>query len=352
MAFITYNNVGIKAVSACVPPKKVYNKDLSYLIPEEDIEKIINSIGIRERREAEKDVCSSDLCFKAAEQLLANNNIDQSSIDALIFISQTPDYRQPATAMSIQHKLGLPKTTLCFDVNLACSGYIYGLSMAFAYAQTEGINKVLLLVGDTLSKTISSKDRSVLPLFGDAGTATLIEKGNYPYSYFSLNSDGSESKIINIPYGGYRYPSSLKGFEKIEDGDGNIRNGEQLHMDGLEVFNFCLREVPKDIKNLLAYAKTSIEDIDLIIYHQANKYMTDLLTKKLRFSVEKTPYSISKYGNTSSASIPLTIVDVLKDFEVYPEKNKIIMSGFGAGLSWGSVLVDLSGTKISDLVEL
>jgi 3-oxoacyl-[acyl-carrier-protein] synthase-3 len=353
MANIKYKNAGITAISACVPKKVEWNKDLGYLISkEEDIKRLIQSTYIEERRIAGENVCASDLCFKAAEKLLDDNQIDRTEIDALIFVSQTPDYRQPATAMSIQHKLQLPKSTLSFDVNLACSGYVYGLSIAYSYAQTEGVNKVLLLAGDTLSKTISRKDKATLPLFGDAGTATLVEKGNYSHSYFTLNSDGGEAGIINIPCGGYRQPSTPESFEDVTDIDGNIRNREQLYMDGAEVFNFGLREVPKDIKNLLLFAEESQDNIDLIIYHQANKFMTDLFTKKLKFATDKTPYSISKFGNTSSASIPLTIVSEMQDTGRYIKRNKVIISGFGAGLSWGSALVDLSNVKISDLIIL
>jgi 3-oxoacyl-[acyl-carrier-protein] synthase-3 len=266
MSTIKFKNIGIQAIAACIPKKIESNRNLGYLIPNKnDIERLIQSTSIEERRIASNNICASDLCEKAAKKLLEDNNIILNNIDALIFVSQTPDYHQPATAMSLQNKLGLPKSTLSFDINLACSGYIYGLSTAFAYAQVEGINNVLLLAGDTLSKTISPQDKSTVPLFGDAGTATLIEKGSYPDSFFTLNSDGGEAGIINIPCGGYRQPSTSKGFDDVVDRDGNVRNGEQLHMDGAEVFNFGLREVPKDIKNLLAFAGETIESIDLII---------------------------------------------------------------------------------------
>ena len=155
MAFITYNNVGIKAIAACVPSKVVRNEDLIHLIPQEEIEKLVNSIGIKERREASEKVCSSDLCFEAAERLLSDNQVDRGEVDALIFLSQTPDYRQPSTAPSLQNRLGLSQKTLAFDMNMACSGYLYGLSVAFALASQDGINNVLLLVGETMSKTVS-----------------------------------------------------------------------------------------------------------------------------------------------------------------------------------------------------
>lgn len=349
MATIRYNNVGIKAVSACVPKKIMYNKDLIGLISADEIEKTIESVGIRERRYADSGVTSSDLCQKAAEKLIEDNQIDKNSIDCLIFVSQTSDYHQPATSPLLQHKLGLPTTTLCFDVNLACSGFVYGLSIAYAYASMQGVNNVLLLVGETMSKTVSQHDKVSTPLFGDAGTATLVSKGAFPEAVFSLHSDGSGSDVIKMQYGGYRNPSCAKGLETVTDEEGNIRNGEQFYMDGMAVFNFGMKVEPKDIKFLLNECNMSIDDIDLLIYHQANKFMTDFFSKRLKISQDKTPYCLEKFGNTSSASIPLTIVSELK--EKYPNRKKVVVSGFGAGLSWATAMIDLTQCNISTLIE-
>ena len=349
MAIIKYHDVGIRAISACVPRKVMYNKDLTYLISEDEIEKVIKNVGISERRYADEGVCSSDLCQKAAEKMFEDNSIDKEEIDALIFVSQTSDYHQPATAPLLQHKLGLSTNTLCFDVNLACSGYVYGLSIAYAYASMQGVRKVLLLVGETMSKTVSQHDKVATPLFGDAGTATLVSRGDFPESVFSLHSDGEGNDIIKMPYGGYRNPSCQEGFQEISDTDGNIRTGEQFYMDGMDVFNFGMRVEPKDIKMLLKECGMGVDDIDLLIYHQANKFMTDFFSKRLKMSTEKTPYCLNKFGNTSSASIPLTIVSELKD--KYPERKRVIVSGFGAGLSWATGLVDLTQCRISHLVE-
>jgi len=351
MAIIKFSNVGISAISACVPKTIVDNKTLIDILPKEELIKTIENIGVREKRFADKDVCSSDLCFKAAEQLFSDNDIDRNSIDALIFLSQTPDYRQPATAPSLQHRLGLNKATLSFDVNLACSGYVYGLSMAMAYGSLQRVKNVLLLVGETMSKTISSKDRVTFPLFGDAGTATLIQKNDhFGSSLFSLNSDGSNAGILNMPYGGYRNPSSIEGLEEKVDADGNSRSGEHLCMDGMEVFNFGLREVPKDIKKIMELGNLSADVVDLVLFHQANKFMTDFFAKKLKITVDKIPYSIDKYGNTSAASIPLTIASELTD-EKFTKRTNVILSGFGAGLSWGTALLSLENCVISKVVE-
>lgn len=352
MAFIIFENVGIKAVAACVPQKISSNFDLRDLIPENEFEKTVSTIGIREKRFADADVCSSDLCFKAAEKLFEDNQIDRDSIDALIFITSTPDYKQPSTAPSLQHRLGLKKATLSFDVNLACSGYVYGLSMAFSYVSNIGVDKVLLLAGETLSKTVSQKDKVTAPLFGDAGTATLIEKGtNYGKSYFSLNSDGSGVDILNMPYGGYRNPSCAEGFKEKTDTDGNVLHGEHLHMDGMGIFNFGIRLVPIDIKFVLEKSGKLLSDINIILFHQANKMMTDFLAKRIKFDLKNVPYCLEKYGNTGPASIPLTIVTQMHDFENYPNRENILMSGFGAGLSWGTAILTMKECSISNVIE-
>jgi len=232
MAIIRFKGIGIKAISACVPKKVSKNSDLGYLIPEEEIEKTINSIGIKEKRIADKDVTSSDLCFKAAKKLLEDNQIDPSEINVLIFVSQTSDYHQPATAPILQNRLGLGIDTLCFDVNLACSGYVYGMSIAYSFASQNGIKKVLLLVGETISKIVSPYDKESAPLFGDAGTATLIEKGEYGDSIFSMHSDGSGSEVMIIPDGGFRNPTNPSTFDEEIDKNGNRRTKDQFRMNG------------------------------------------------------------------------------------------------------------------------
>lgn len=351
MAQIKFTGVGIKAVAACVPSKVMNNTDLGHLIPESEIQKVIQTIGIRERRYAEADICTSDLCYHAALKLFEDNQIDPASIDGLIFISQTADYKVPPTSTILQHKLGIGQSCLAFDVNMACSGFVYGLSIACSFASQSGINRVLLLVGETLSKIISPKDKATVPLFGDAGTATLIEKGDYPDAWVTLNSDGSGAHIMEIPYGGARHPSCTKGFEEVIDEDGNAISGEQIHMQGMEVFNFGLRAVPSDINQLLAFSGRKPEDIEIMLFHQANRFMTNFFAKRLKLPAEKTPYCMDRYGNTSSASIPLTMVSEMHEPDKYPNRDIVVMSGFGAGLSWGSALFSLKDTKISEVVE-
>lgn len=348
MAKITYHGVGIRALSACVPSEVVYNKDLGYLIPEEEIEKTINNIGIEQRRIAAPDVMASDLCFRAAQQLMADNNIDPDSIDVLLFMSQTPDYRIPATSCLLQHRLGLSRETMCFDISLGCSGYLFALSAAFAYASMDGVKRVLLLDGETFSKIVNRRDKVDWPLYGDAGTATLVEKGDYGDATFMLNTDGSGEEVLKI-HAGMRNPVTPESCVEREREDGNIRSDLEVFMDGMDVFNFAISKVPKSVKQLLKETDHSIDDVDHLVFHQANRFMMDFFVKKLKISPERVPYCIHKYGNTSSASVPLTISSELNGR--LDGDNLVLMSGFGAGLSWGSALMNMRDCNVSPVIE-
>ena len=348
MAKITFHGVGIKAMAACVPSKVVYNRDLGYLIPKEEIEKTIESIGIVERRVADEDVTASDLAYQAARQLLDDNGIDTSSIDVLLFMSQTGDYRIPATSCILQHRLGLAKTTACIDLTLGCSGYVFALSTAMAYASMEGVNRVLLLDGETFSKIVNRRDKVDWPLYGDAATATLIEKGDYGATTFLLNTDGSGEDAVKIR-AGMRHRITADSLVEREQEEGNIRNELEVYMDGMDVFNFAISKVPRSVKEILKETEQTIDDIDFLVFHQSNKFMTDFFIKKLKFPPERVPYCIQKYGNTSSTSIPLTIVREL--YNKLDGHKKVVMCGFGAGLSWGTALVDFKDCQITPVIE-
>lgn len=348
MAKITFHGVGISALSACVPVTVVHNKDLGYLIPEEEIEKTINNIGIEERRIADDDVMASDLCYKAARQLMADNDIAPESIDVLLFMSQTPDYRIPATSCLLQNRLGLSQETMCLDISLGCSGYLFALSTAFAYASMPGVNRVLLLDGETFSKIVNRRDKVDWPLYGDAGTATLVEKGDFGESTFMLNTDGSGEDVLKI-HAGMRNPVTADSCVEREREDGNIRTDLEVFMDGMDVFNFAISKVPRSIKALLKETDKTIDDVDYLIFHQANRFMMDFFVKKLKMDPARVPYCIHKYGNTSSASVPLTIASELCGR--LDGDNEVLLSAFGAGLSWGSALIQMRNCKVSPVIE-
>lgn len=353
MAIISYKNVGITAMAACVPKNVIdnYHYDLD-IWPEEEVKKVVDKVGVKERRFADKDTCSSDLCFAAAEKLIADNNINKNEIDLVVFLSQTPDYRMPATSILLQDRLGLPMSTMAFDISLGCAGFISALSIVYAMMQNHGFRKALLLDGETRSKVYSRKDRREAFIFGDAGIAALIERDeNFGESHFSINSDGSRGKLIMIPAGGYRKMSSVETLqEKVVDEYGNIRSEEHGQMNGADVFNFVIVEIPKDIKRLLTCTGDDIQSMDYYVFHQANSFINNYIAKKMKLDKERIPWTIQKYGNTSSVSVPLTIISELKD--KLSGNKKLLLSAFGVGMAWASAIVPFHDCKISDIVEI
>ena len=352
MAFLTYQGIGITAMAAAVPKHIINNYEYTEYFPADQVKEVVDKVGIYERRFADENTCSSDLCFAAAKKLFEDYNVDRSEVDLLIFISQTPDYRMPATSITLQHRLGLSGSCIAFDINLGCSAFMYGLSVAYGMMQSGHIRKALILDGETRSKVYSPKDRRSAFIFGDAGVAALIEcNEKFGKSYFSLNSDGSRADLIMIKGGGYRHMSSIETLqEKVVDEYGNIRSDEHGYMNGGDVFNFVIREVPRDIKKTLAYADKTADSFDYIIFHQANNFINSYIAKKMKLDTSKIPSTIEKYGNTSSVSVPLTIVSELKG---KMEGNKeLLMSAFGVGMTWATGIVPFVDCKISDIVEI
>ncbi len=352
MSFLKFQGVGITALSGAVPRTVIDNYKYTQYFPEDQVREVVDKVGIYERRFADEKTCSSDLCFAAAEKLIADNGIDRSEIDLLIFISQTPDYRMPATSVLLQERLGLLNSTIAFDINLGCSAFIYGLSVAYSFMQCNNLRKALVLDGETRSKVYSPKDRRSAFLFGDGGVAALVERDEkFGTSFFSLNSDGSRGDLIKINAGGYRMPSSVETLkEKVVDEYGNIRSEEQGYMNGSDVFNFVIREIPRDIKKIVEWSGVDIQELDYYVFHQANNFINSYLAKKLKLDTTKIPSTIAKYGNTSSVSVPLTIVDQLKDN--LSGKKQLMLSAFGVGMTWATAIVSFVDCRISDIVEV
>lgn len=349
---LTFENTGISAISAAVPRTVIKNLEYTEFFAADEVKDIVEKTGIYERRFSDEDTCSSDLCFAAAEKLIADNGIDRSEIDLLVFISQTPDYRMPATSVLLQERLGLATSTMAFDINLGCSAFLYGLSVVYGLMQSGQIRKALVLDGETRSKVYSKKDRRTAFLFGDAGVAALIEHDTkFGKSYFSFNSDGSRGDLIKINAGGYRNPSNAETvIEKVVDEFGNIRTEEQGFMNGGDVFNFVIREIPADFKRMMTFAGITDANIDYYVFHQANSFINGYLARKLKLDPDKVPSNLHKYGNTSSVSVPLTIVSELK--KTMNARIKLMMSAFGVGMTWASAVIDVDHCRISDMVEL
>lgn len=350
MAYLDFPNVSLKGVSACVPKTILENKNLDIFTTEE-AGKFIASTGVERRRVAGNDICTSDLCYHAGEKLLSDLDWKKCDIDCIIFVSQTPDYDLPATSCLLQKRLGLKDEVVSLDISSGCSGWIYGLNVISAMLSSGNLKRGLLLVGDTILKTCSREDKSTFPLFGDAGTATAIEfeKGKKGFS-FHLASDGSGFETIIIPDGGYRNSISDSSFETKEYEPGIKRNKIQLAMDGMNIFSFGMKRAPESVNLLMSHFNISPDQIDYYVFHQANKFLNEKIRKKLNLSEEKVPYSLKDFGNTSSASIPLTLLLKSKDLE-HSEK-KIIACGFGVGLSWGSVYMITDKLVCPGLIEI
>ncbi len=344
MAFLEFKNVRIAGISAGVPKKVINNLELQNLSKDYDAAAFVEATGVKERRVDE--FTTSDLCIVAAEQLLIDLNWDKSEIEAIIFVSQTTDYYLPATACIVQDKLGLSKECYASDVVLGCSGWVYGLSNIVSLMTFGGIKKGLLMVGDA-KRTVEQED----PLFGFAGTVTALEykEGDIGFQ-FHFGTDGSGYDAIIVPDGGSRNQITPASFDE-EEIEGRMYNRLQSRMKGMDVFSFGISTAPKSVKKLADKFGFDYLSFDYYVFHQANMKMNNMIIKKLKLDVEKVPTSMYKFGNTSSASIPLTIVTQLQGkFE--NKLTKFICCGFGVGLSWGTVAFETNDIVISDLVEI
>ena len=337
MALFSLHNFKIAGVSACVPSQVRSNHDYEDLT-EAERKMLIKTTGIEQCRVAPEGVTTSDLCEQAVESLLPALEWKKSDIDAVILVTQSQDYFLPATAVTLQDRLGLPTTCMALDVSLGCSGYVIGLSLLGGLMASGGIRKALLLAGDISTFSLNRKDKSTYPLFGDAGTATALEFCEGETVHFNSGSDGSGYEAIIIPDGGLRNPLNDESYKEVEVDKGILRSKRNLHLKGLDIMNFSLREVPPSIQQVAEYANVSLEDVDHFVLHQANKLINDSIRKKLKQPPEKFPFSLGTYGNTSSASIPLTMVHALGN-SLSNSTSTLLLSGFGVGLSWGSALL-------------
>ena len=318
------DGVRIAGLVSCVPPRQVENAHFEASFGT-GVAEVTKMTGVASRHWVEDGVTTSDLCARAAERLLEGLQWAPDSVDALLFISQTPDYRLPATAIVLGARLGLRPGIIAFDVNLGCSAYPYGLWLAETMVAAGAARRVLLAVGDTSSRVTDPSDRATALLFGDAGTVTAIEAApEAAPAFFILGSDGRGAENLIIPNGGFRV------------GDHRSQNApDKLFMDGGEIFTFTLKAVPPLVADTLAIAGTTIEDYDAFLFHQANSFMIKHLAKKSKLPPEKVPINIDRYGNTSSATIPLLMSDDLAP-RLSESACRLSLFGFGVGYSWAS----------------
>lgn len=345
---VKFSNLKITSISSCVPKTSFDLLTLSNGENINELNKIIKTTGIESVRVASDDITTSDLCYTAAESLFNENHIDRNLIDGLVFVSQTGDYKLPQTSHILQHRLKLNTNTLCLDLPIGCTGYIYGIYQASLMIRSKSCKKVLLLAGDTTSKIINNEDKSLKMVFGDGASATLIEEGKDDISCI-IHSDGENSHQLIIPNGGCRNPTIQSNADLIFDKDGNKRTLNDLYMDGMGIFNFAISKIPSLINEILEYNKYNNDEIDAYILHQANKFMIDYLRKKTKISLAKMPIMVNGFGNTGPNSIPLVLTQLYHNNN--KSLNKVVLCGFGVGLSWGALTCNLSETIILNTIE-
>jgi 3-oxoacyl-[acyl-carrier-protein] synthase-3 len=322
-------NAGITGIGVCLPDKVLTNQDLEKMVDTSD-EWIITRTGIKERRIADKDIAASDLSSEAAKEAIKMANIKAEDVDLIIECTVTPDMMYPATAAIVQHNIGALNAS-AFDLSAGCTGFIYGLTVAKQFVATGFCKNVLVIGCDVLTRVTDFTDRNTCVLFGDGAGAVVVsrtEENGIIEEY--IKAEGAGGSYLTLPAGGSRLPASIETIEKRQ---------HYTSMDGKEVFKFAVRAMPEAVLNVLKKAERHIEDVDYVIPHQANIRIIESAAKRLGIPMEKIGISIEKYGNMSSASIPVTLYDEYKNNKV-KKGDRIVLVGFGAGLTYGAVLLD------------
>jgi len=356
----------IRAIASYLPERSLTNADLEQRFPDWPAAKILGKTGIAHRRMAAPDELASDMAVEAARRLMSQRGVDPASVDVLVFCSQSLDYILPSTACLIQDRLGLPTTCMSFDLSLGCSSFVYGLSIVSALLEGRRGQRALLLTGDTYSRYLDPEDKTVVTIFGDAGTATLLDvrdqldpvaggtwaesgdPGPGPYlGPFVCGTDGSGAANLILETGGNRgaLPSATKTTVPGDGGKADAgaapearRRPDRLFMDGPKIFEFSLRRVPEAINRLLTEAGLALGDIDLFVFHQANLFMLEALRKKLKIPSDRFAVEIEDVGNTVSSTIPLTL-EKLAATQRLRSGARVMLVGFGVGYSWAAGIV-------------
>lgn len=333
--------VAIKDIEYALPGKIVTNSDLSNENPGWEMAHVEAKSGVRQRHIAADDETALDFTKIAADRMFASGKHDKNLVDAIIYCTQSPDYIMPSNAFLLHEYLNLGDDVLAFDFNLACSGYVYGLTIAKSLIAAGTATNVLLATGDTYSKYINKRDRSTRVLFGDGGSLSLISASEDGTGITDqmLSTSGKHHRKFYIPAGGCRLPQSDQTAMEEVDNSGNIRSQNDIYMDGMAVWSFIQSTVPRQIKKILSRNSLAVDDIDLYVFHQASKLTLDSLTKALKLNPEKVFFDMATTGNLVSTSIPVALKKAMSAGRI-PGGSKILISGFGVGLSWGSMLID------------
>jgi len=352
MAMLTVSNSAIRGIAACVPSTVEKNINLPFYSEEEALS-VIKSTGIETRHIADDAITATDLCVKAGEVLLDKLRWDKSEVDLVAFVTQMPDFLNQPNSFVCHEKLGFGPDTMCLDFFQGCPGWVIALSAVSSMIQNGKVKKCLLFAGDTASKIQDANDRESRPLFGDAGVATAIEfDENAAAMFFNIGTDSEGGKAIRQQEGGARSPYTVASLKRILDlRTGNTPKHTSEVMDAMDVFGFAISKVPKSIKKLCSEYEISLDEINNVYLHQANKMIIETIAKRLKVSMERVPLGLKYYGNTTSASIPLTMVSERKD-KLSNDYQKNIACGFGTGLSWASVYFETSKVVCPEVIIL
>lgn len=348
MAFFHFDNIKVAGIACAVPSNEVTSDSYKPIFGDEEVEKFKTMTGVYASRRTSEHQTTSDLAVRAASELMSHLSISGNEIGALIFASHSPDYRRPSTAFIIQHRLGVSKEAICYDISLGCSSLVVGMQTLASIMTTSDIDKALLIVGDTAGKSVCTTDRSSAMLFGEAGGAMILEKN--PGSNFSalIRSDGSGYRYMIIPGGGYR--NLHADATPVMCKDGNERSLMNSFIQGTSVFTFTIFDVPRIIKDFFVKMGTTPESYDVFAFHQANLYILKQIAKKTKIPFDRMPISLDRYGNTSGASAILSLCDRYGDSES-DKTLKVMACGFGIGLSWGVASFDINVKNILPIFE-
>lgn len=352
MAYWRIHNVALRGVTGTVPNNPVKTADIPFFTQEE-AELFDATVGIKNRYIAPDDVCASDLCFDATERLIGSLGWAKETIDVLLFVSVTGDYKTPPTSAILQDRLDLPTSTFVLDVPMGCCGCMYGITVAGNLLSSGTARRALVLVGDTAMRMGSVKDKSRMPLFGDSGTAMALEFDSAAEDIVvELNTLGSGYESLMTPHGGYRHPITKESFEYEDFGKGIIRAPKDALINGMDVFSFAITKPVISLKKMLEeQALDKDNDVDYFLIHQANKLIVDRIVKKLKLDESKVPYNLQKFGNLGGASIPMLMVSEIAE-ELSLRPLTLVCSSFGLGLTWGTMVLKVKPMLVVPLKKL
>lgn len=354
MAFLKVENVAIRGISGCVPRNVEENRDMPFYSSIEEAEQVIAAIGITKRHVTTAEQTASDLCLKAADTLIENLGWEKESIDLLAFCTQNPDYVNHPNSFVVHEQMGLPESTMCLDFYHGCPGWVVSLSSVASMISKGMVKRAILLVGDTVSKDQDASNREERPLFGDAGTATALEydPGSKPM-FFNIGTKSDDGKALAREDGAYRNPYTIESLQRELNRLAGVASKEDnvSKMDSMDVFSFAITKVPKALKKLCSEFEINVDEIDQLVLHQANKVILENIAKRMKISMDRVPLGLSNYGNTTSASIPLTMASECSS-SLSSSHQKNLVCGFGTGLAWGAAFFETNNIVCPTIIEI